>query len=145
MSLSPAKISRYLVAVSMTLVAFVAIVILQSKFDQADQKAAIGIVQTTRAKNGHTVVDVLSARHPGKEPVWSVGTESACFQHERVRASVTPTPTAEPIAYDFMVDINGPSVHPGNAAGEAVLRELSEMPPVDPSAAPAAPAPATSP
>src|SRR4051812_37696552 len=123
----PAKITRYMVLLTMTLLAFVAIVVLQSKFDGADQKAALGIVQTTVAKNGHTVVAVLEARHPGTVPFWSTGPEAACFQHVRVRASVTPQPSAEPIAYDFVVDINGPSIPPGNPAGEEVLRMLSEM------------------
>ena len=147
----PAKITRYMVLVTMTLLAFVAIVVLQSKFDGADQKAALNIVQTTPAKNGRTIVDVLDARHPGVAPYWSTATESACFQHVRVRASVLPEPTAAAIAYDFVVDINGPSIHPGNPAGEEVLRQLSEMPPASSaassasaSAAPSASASATS-
>jgi hypothetical protein len=139
--MTPAKITKYMVLVTMTLLAFVAIVVMQSKFDGADQKAAMALVQSTRAPNGHTIVDVLDVRHPGKEAVWSVGTESACFQHERVRATVFPTPTAEPIAYDFVVDINGPSVHPGNPAGESLLKQLGEMPPMDT----AAPAPSAAP
>ncbi len=129
--MNPAKISRYLVLVTMTLLAFVAIVVMQSKFDGADQKAAVGIVQMTASKGGLTIPDVLSQKHPGQQPVWSAGTESACFQHVRVRASVASSPAAAPMAYDFVVDINGPSVHPGNPAGEEVLKALA-----DPNAAP---------
>lgn len=137
--MTPAKITRYMVLAAMTLLAFFVMVVMQSKFDGADQRAAIGIVQTTLSSNGHTVVDVLEARHPGKEPLWSAATESACFQHVRVRASVTPTPEASPIAYDFLVDINGPSIHPGNPAGEEALRALAEMPPApSPTATPTA-------
>lgn len=134
--MKPAQITKYMVLLTMTLTAFVVIVVMQSKFDGADQRAAMALVQSTRSANGRTIVDVLDARHPGREAVWSVGTESACFQHERVRATVTPTPAAEPIAYDFVVDINGPSVHPGNPAGESLLKQLAEMPPA--SAAPQA-------
>ncbi len=124
-----AKYTRYLVLISMTLLAFVAIVVMQSKFDGADQRAAIGIVQATTSKDGRTIPDVLGARHPGRPAMWSSGTESSCFQHVRVRASVSPDPTAPPVAYDFVVDINGPSVHPGNPAGEEVLKALAEPPP----------------
>lgn len=129
--MKPAQITRYMVLVTLTLAAFVAIVVMQSKFDGADQKAAVALVQATRAPNGRTIVDALEVRHPGKPPVWSVDTESACFQHERVRASVYPNPADAPINYDFVVDINGPSVHPGNPAGESILKQLSELPPAD--------------
>lgn len=132
--MTPAKITQYMVLAAMTMAAFFAIVVMQSKFDGADQKAAVGIVQSTRAPNGHTIVDALDVRHPGKTATWSVATESACFQHERVRAAVSESPTSEPIAYDFVVDINGPSVHPGNAAGEALMKQLGEMPTATPSA-----------
>ena len=137
--MTPAKITKYMVLVTMTLAAFIAIVVMQSKFDGADQKAAVGIVQLTRAPNGRTILDALDARHPGKPPVWSVTTESACFQHERVRASVFPSPAEDPVNYDFVVDINGPSVHPGNPAGESLLKQLADLPPAEtPSAAPSA-------
>jgi len=129
--MTPAKITKYMVLVTMTLAAFIAIVVMQSKFDGADQKAAVGIVQLTRAPNGRTIVDALEVRHPGKAPVWSVTTESACFQHERVRASVFPSPAEAPVNYDFVVDINVPAVHPGNPAGESLLKQLSELPAAD--------------
>jgi hypothetical protein len=135
--MEPAKITRYLVLASLTLLAFVAIVVMQSKFDGADQKAAVGIVQMTTSKSGRTIPDVLQARHPGQQPMWSAATERAGFQHVRVRASVSPEPGSAPLASDFMVDINGPSVHPGNPAGEEVLRALSEPAPAE--SAPAAP------
>jgi hypothetical protein len=124
--MAPAQITRYLVLASMTLLAFVVIVVMQSKFEGADQKAAIGIVQSTPSKAGRTVADVIAVKHPGKPAVWSSATESACFQHVRVRATVSPDPPAEPVNYDFVVDINGPSIHPGNPAGEDVLRAVSE-------------------
>jgi hypothetical protein len=128
--MEPAKITRYLVLTSMTLLAFVGIVVMQSKFDGADQRAAVGIVQTTPSRTGgRTIPDVLAAKHPGKPPIWSSTTESACFQHERVRATISPDPPAEPVNYDFVVDINGPSIHPGNPAGEDVLRALNEPAP----------------
>lgn len=141
--MTPAKITRYLVLASMTLLAFVAIVVMQSKFEGADQRAAIGIVQMTPSKSGRTIEDVLSARHPGKAPIWSSATESSCFQHVRVRATVSPDPPAEPVNYDFVVDINGPSIHPGNPGGEEVLRALHQ--PAEPgSAVPSAAAPSAS-
>lgn len=135
--MNAAKITRYLVLLSMTLLAFVAIVVMQSKFDGADQNAAINVVQSAPSKTGRTIPDVLAERHPGKLPVWSAGTESSCFQHVRVRAAVTDQAAADPVLYDFVVDINGPSIHPGNPAGEEVLRAL-DLPAKAPSA-PAAP------
>jgi hypothetical protein len=138
--MNAAKVTRYLVLLSMTLLAFVAIVVMQSKFDGADQHAAVNIVQTAPSRSGRTVTDVLSEKHPGKPPIWSSGTESSCFQHVRVRASVSPAPAAEPVNYDFVVDINGPSIHPGNPAGEEVLRALDQPPPAAPTTSAAAPA-----
>jgi len=143
--MNTAKITRYLVLVSMTLLAFVAIVVMQSKFEGADQRAAVGIVQTTPSKTGRTVMDVLSEKHPGKPAIWSSSTESSCFQHVRVRATVSPAPAAEPINYDFVVDINGPSIHPGNPAGEELLRALAEPAPASSAAVPPAAATASAP
>ncbi|MBK8251700.1 MAG: hypothetical protein IPK82_03420 [Polyangiaceae bacterium] len=125
-----AKLTQYLVLTSMTLLAVVVIWIMQSKFDGADRRAALGIVQATAAKNGHTLIDALDNKHPGITPVWSVQTESACFQHQRVRATVNASATAKPIEYDFVVDINGPSIHPGNPEGEAMIQLMNELPAV---------------
>ena len=143
--MNPAKMTRYLVLLSMTLLAFVAIMVMQSKFDGADQNAAVGIVQTAPSKTGRTIQDVLSERHPGKPPLWSSSTESSCFQHVRVRASILPEPAAQPVNYDFVVDINGPSIHPGNPAGEELLRALAEPAPASSAAAPPATATASAP
>lgn len=135
--MNTARITQYLVLTSMTLLAVVAIVVMQSKFEGADQRAAAGIVQTYRAQTGRTIVDVLSERHPGNEPVWSTATESSCAQHQRVRATVFSPGSGEPVNYDFMVDINGPSIHPGNPASEEVLSALNAAaPPPKPSASP---------
>jgi hypothetical protein len=112
------KLFRTTLAMSSALVAFAAILWLQSKFDSADQKAALGLVQEYRSKQNRSIPEVLDDKHPGHAPLWTVQTESACMQHERVRAAI------DGAHYDFVVDINGPSIHPGNPASEAVLREL---------------------
>jgi len=130
------KLLRILFAISTAMIAVVVIVWVQAKFDGADRKAALGIVHQYRSKQGWSIPEVLDKKRPGKPPTWTVQTESACLQHERVRAAVGDE------LYDFMVDINGPSIHPGNPAGEEVLSELDEPRPAG-SAAPA-PAPSSS-
>lgn len=133
--MNPAKIVRTLLAVSVSMLAVAIILFVQSKFDAADRRAAISLVQQYRSKEGQSVPEVLDRIHPGKAPVWSASTESSCFQHVRVRAYVSGADMAEPIAYDFLVDINGPSIHPGNPVSEKVIQGLS--------GALAAPAPAS--
>ncbi|MFO0761296.1 MAG: hypothetical protein U0359_32760 [Byssovorax sp.] len=148
--MDPSKLLRMLLAVSSAMVAIVSIFWIQSKFDGADRKAALAIVQEYRSKEGNTIPTLLDRHHPGHPPVWNVETARSCMQHERVRASV------DGVEYDFMVDINGPSIHPGNPASEAVMAELSAPPPAAspsstalpssttlPSSTPPAPPPAT--
>ena len=109
------KLLRILMAVSTAILAVVIILWVQSKFDGADRKAALEIVQTYQQG---AILKILDEKHPGKTPVWTAQTQSACMQHERVRVAVGDE------LYDFMVDINDPSIHPGNRASEEVLGEL---------------------
>ena len=128
-----AKLSRAALALMSAMVAFTIIVWVQSKFDGADRKAALGIVQEYRSKQGSTIPEILDRKHPGASPTWSVETQSACEQHERVRAVVAGE------TYDFAVDINRPSIHPGNRAAEGVIAGLDEPRPAG-SGSPSAPA-----
>jgi hypothetical protein len=142
--MDPEKLMKSLLVGSGTLLALVMMFWLQSKFEGADRKAALGVVQEYRARGGWTIPEILDGAHRGHAPEWSVQTESSCLQHERVSADV------DGVRYQFMVDINGPSIHPGNHESEAVLKQLDEprpgwppAPPAAPSAAPSgAPAPA---
>jgi hypothetical protein len=111
---------RSMLAATVTLIAFVSIFYIQSRFDGADRRAALGIVQSYRARGGWTIPELLDKRHPGKAAAWQVETQSSCRQHQRVEATIDGTP------YVFGVDINGPSIHPGNPEGEAVMKELGE-------------------
>jgi hypothetical protein len=129
----PGKLMRNLLVGSGTLLALASMLFIQTKFDGADRKAAVGIVQQYRAKGGWTIPDLLDAAHHDRAAVWSVETESSCMQRQRVTADI------DGVRYQFMVDINGPSIHPGNVPSEAVMKRLDESRPA-PSAAPAAPA-----
>jgi hypothetical protein len=121
---------------SATLLALASMLWLQTKFDGADRKAAVGVVQSYRAKGGWTIPEILDAKHPGHPAVWSVQTDSSCMQRERVSADV------DGVRYEFMVDINGPSIHPGNRESETILLELDEE---RPKGAPDRAAPGTAP
>lgn len=139
--MDPGKLMRTLLVASSAMLAIASLLWLQSKFDGADQRAAIGVVQAYRSKGGWSIPELLDKRHPGATPAWSAETQSACMQHERVRADVGAT------TYLFTVDINGPSIHPGNKASEAIIAELGATKPAPaasesaaPKGAPAAPA-----
>ena len=143
--MDPAKLMRSLLVGSGTLLALVLMFWLQSKFEGADRKAALGVVHDYRAKGGWTIPEILDEEHHGHPAAWTVQTESSCLQHEKVSAAV------DGVSYQFMVDINGPSIHPGNHESEGVMRKLDEARPgwpPPPSAAPPAsggPAPAAAP
>jgi hypothetical protein len=98
------------------------ILYLQSRFNAGDERNALVLVQTYRAHSGRSLPEVIAEQNAGASPEWSTTTESSCFQHERVRARV---PSASGVvAYDFVVDINGPSIHPGNENGKRALEAL---------------------
>jgi hypothetical protein len=125
---------RSLLVGSGTLLALASMFWIQSKFDGADRKAAVGVVREYRAKGGWTIPEILDGRHPGHTAVWAVETDSSCMQRERVTADV------DGVRYQFMVDINGPSIHPGNRESEPVMMQLGETRP-----APAGSTPGSSP
>jgi hypothetical protein len=103
--------------------AAVCILYLQARFNAGDEKSALAIVQTYRARSGRSLPEVLAAENAGAPSAeWSTHTESSCFQHERVRAQITGG--QGPVTYDFLVDINGPSIHPGNENGKRALEAL---------------------
>jgi hypothetical protein len=124
---------RSLLVGSGTLLAIASMLWIQTKFDGADRNAAMRIVHDYKAKGGWTIPDILDAKHPGHTPVWSVQTESSCMQRERVSADV------DGVRYQFMVDINGPSIHPGNHESETVLQQLDETRSVAPASSKAGP------
>jgi hypothetical protein len=99
------------------------ILYLQARFNASDEKSALAIVQTYKARSGRSLPDVLAEQNAGAPaPEWSTTTESSCFQHERVRAQVAGDKGV--VTYDFVVDINGPSIHPGNENGRRALEAL---------------------
>jgi len=137
--MDPGKLMRVLMVGSATLLAVVSMFWLQSKFEAADRKAAVALVHDYRSRAGWTVPEAFDALHPGHPTHWSVETVPACLHHyERVSIE------ADGVSYQFMVDIDGPAIHPGNHESEAVLRQLDEpraeqaSPTATPSASPSA-------
>jgi hypothetical protein len=114
---------RRIVLVVTSALAAGSLLYLQARFNASDEKNALAIVQTYRSHSGRSLPEVLAQQNAGSAaPEWSTQTDSACFQHERVRAEV---PGAQgPVTYDFLVDINGPSIHPGNENGRRALEAL---------------------
>jgi len=124
---------RSLLAGSVTLLAVASMFWLQAKFQGADRRAALGVVREYRSSAGRTIPEILDTEHPGRPPAWSVRTESSCQQHEAVTAEI------DGARYEFMVDINGPSIHPGNRASEAVMAQLDAARPPETAKPPAQP------
>ncbi len=123
------KVMRTGLIGSSSLLAIVAIFVIQSKFDGLDRKNAVELVQRYRSRTGWTVPELLDKKHPGEAANWEVKTQSSCQQHEKVTVAY-PTAT-----YEFMVNINGPSLHPGNQASESIMSGLDTEKPVAPPAA----------
>jgi hypothetical protein len=110
--------------------AAVCVLYLQRKFDAADVKAAVEMAQSYRAPSGRTLPGVLAERHPDAPIEWSGAVTSSCFQHVRVDARVEPRGST-PLDYQFDIDINGPSIHPGNPQGVEALAALDGPAPRD--------------
>ena len=132
--MSAAKHARTAILVIGSALTGAVVLYVQSRFDHADQGAGLTIVHHYRAKSGRSLPEVIGERHPGRTPMWSTATESACRQHVRVRATVDDG--GGRTDYDFLVDINGPSIHPGNAPGEAALKDLDGAAPAQKAGAP---------
>ncbi len=108
------------------LAAAASVIWLQQRFDAADAKAGVAIAQSYRAGSGRSLPDVLASRHPGAAVSWRGSEQSSCFQHVRVDALVTPATPAGALGldYEFAIDLNGPSIHPGNPLGQEALEAL---------------------
>lgn len=114
---------RNVVMVLTSALAASTILYVQNRFNAADEHNALAVVQSYRAPSGRSLPEILGDGRPGAPPPeWSTATESSCMQHERVRAVVTTD--AGVVTYDFMVDINRPSIHPGNENGRRALEAL---------------------
>ena len=123
-----------------SLLAAAMILWMQGRYETSDEKHAIEIVQGYRSRAGVSIPDVLERRHPDDSVRWSSSIKSSCFQHIEVQATVD-TAAAPPAVYAFVVDINGPAIHPGNEAGKEVLAAIDQ--PLPPRATATAPATAT--
>jgi len=120
------KNTRLVIMVVTALLAAATVLWMQGKYEASDKRNALAMVQSYRSLDGRTIPDLLSKRHPSRPVQWSAAVESSCFQHVRVAAVVSADPAADPVVYQFSVDINGPSIHPANDAGQALLNEMSK-------------------
>jgi hypothetical protein len=105
------KLLRMLLALSSAMVAIACILWVQSKFDGADRKAALSIVQEYRSRQGTSIPELLGKDHPGRTPLWTVETAQSCMQHERVRASLD-APSALPSALPASAATTAPTGAP---------------------------------
>ena len=117
---------KTLLFVVTSVVASLCVLWMQGRFEASDVRHAQAIVQQYRPKGGASIPDALSHLHPGKGVQWDSRTQSSCFQHIRVYASVNADPSKAPLVYIFIVDLNGPGIHPGNEAGQSLLSMLGK-------------------
>jgi hypothetical protein len=126
--------TRGVVMVVTALAAAGSILWMQGRYESSDKRHALEIVQSYHPRGGTDIPALLERRHPGKPVEWSTAVENSCFQHIRVHAVVTDDPAADPVLYAFVVDINGPSIHPANENGKELIAALDEPLPPLPSA-----------
>jgi len=107
---------------------------MQHRFESTDKRNAVELVQGYRSPSGKTIPELISHHHPDKDVQWSSRARSACLHHIYVQGNVAGDASAAPTSYLFVVNINGPSIHPGNETGRRLLGELNQPAPTAPSA-----------
>jgi hypothetical protein len=128
------KKARLVIMVLTSMLAAATVLWMQRRYEASDQKNALDLVETYRSETTkNSIPDLLGRHHPGRVVEWTTAEQSACYQHVRVHAVVNDP--AGPVVYAFVVDINGPSIHPGNPEGEKLLAEL-DLPSPSPSPSP---------
>jgi len=108
---------------------------MQGRYEASDQKHALEIVKSYHPTGGTDIPSLLAVRHPNRPVTWSTAVENSCFQHIRVHAVVMDGPANEAVLYAFVVDINGPSIHPANEPGKELIVALHQPLPALSSAA----------
>ncbi len=126
---------RTILMVLTALLAAATVLWMQGRFEAADERASLALVQEYRSRTGAGLPALIAERHHQRPVAWSTATESACFQHVRVHA-VVEEPGSAATLYAFTVDINGPVIHPANEASRELMKLLDEPPPAPSGAAP---------
>jgi hypothetical protein len=121
---APRPLLRRILIIATSAAGAGAMLYMQGRFDRGDRESALALARNYRSPSGRSLPELIAAEHPGAEPQWTARTESSCFGHERVRADVT-TAEGGHTAYEFLIDINGPSIHPGSPSGERIVTELN--------------------
>ncbi len=96
---------------------------MQGRYEASDKRHALEIVQGYQPPGGTNIPALIGARHPEKVVTWSTAVESSCFQHIRVHAVVDEP---SPQLYAFVVDINGPAIHPANDNGQTLMSQIDK-------------------
>jgi hypothetical protein len=117
-----------LAALCVGVLSIVSMKYVQGRFDRSDEHNAELIVRNYRGPMHRTLEEVVHAQSPA--PAWSAvawrtETLSSFFQHIRVHAELTG-PAGARRDYEFDVDLNTTSIHPGNPLGESALQAMGE-------------------